>query len=100
MANKTCGDCDYYVDDDEPYCSYMGHSKFWGLYTGKNMEACSEFIERDEEHENRTCGDCLYLQTADGEPYFCVVKDLYHFYEKTDAACGDFEERSDKDEQR
>ena len=38
------------------------------------------------------CGDCAYLITSDGEPYYCAMRDLYYFCEADDVACEDFVE--------
>ena len=41
------------------------------------------------------CGNCQWLVTADGEPYYCAIKDLYTFRDKQDEACEDFLEADD-----
>lgn len=37
--------------------------------------------------EGRTCGNCIFLKTDDGEPFYCIREDLYTIREKKDAAC-------------
>lgn len=37
-----------------------------------------------------TCGDCLYLVTDDGAPFYCVMRDLYTFRETTDSVCDEY----------
>ena len=37
-----------------------------------------------------TCGDCLFLNKDDGEPYYCLMDWLYHF-QKEDEICDRFE---------
>ncbi len=36
------------------------------------------------------CGDCVFLITEDGEPYYCAIRDLYTLREASDKACGEF----------
>jgi hypothetical protein len=36
------------------------------------------------------CGDCAFLITEDGEPYYCAIRDLYTLREASDKACGEF----------
>jgi hypothetical protein len=36
------------------------------------------------------CGDCAFLITEDGEPYYCAIRDLYTLREVSDKACGEF----------
>jgi len=36
------------------------------------------------------CGNCNWLVTADGEPYYCALRDLYTFRDKQDEACEEF----------
>ncbi len=36
------------------------------------------------------CGDCVFLITEDGEPYYCATRDLYTLREASDKACGEF----------
>lgn len=38
-----------------------------------------------------TCGDCLFLNKDDGEPFYCLMKELYHFCTERDEVCSDFE---------
>ena len=41
------------------------------------------------------CGNCQWLVTADGEPYYCAIKDLYTIKDKQDEGCEDFLEADD-----
>ena len=36
------------------------------------------------------CGDCVFLITEDGEPYYCATRDLYTLRNISDKACGEF----------
>jgi hypothetical protein len=36
------------------------------------------------------CGDCAFLITEDGEPYYCAIRDLYTLRNVSDKACGEF----------
>jgi hypothetical protein len=36
------------------------------------------------------CGDCAFLITEDGEPYYCAIRDLYTLREASNEACGEF----------
>lgn len=36
------------------------------------------------------CGDCAFLITEDGEPYYCATRDLYTLCDASDKACGEF----------
>ncbi len=36
------------------------------------------------------CGDCTFLITEDGEPYYCAIRDLYTLRNVSDKACGEF----------
>lgn len=38
----------------------------------------------------RVCGNCAYLVTEEGEPYYCAIKDLYAFRKPSDNACWEF----------
>lgn len=38
-----------------------------------------------------TCGDCLFLNKNEGEPYYCLMKELYHFQKEGDGICDRFE---------
>lgn len=38
----------------------------------------------------RVCGNCAYLVTKEGEPYYCAIKDLYTFRKPGDKACREF----------
>jgi hypothetical protein len=43
-------------------------------------------------HETKyACGDCLFLDKDDGEPYYCLMKELYHFRKEGDEICDRFE---------
>ena len=46
------------------------------------------------------CGDCAYLITSDGEPYYCAMRDLYYFCEADDVACEDFVRSDSNDSSR
>ena len=35
----------------------------------------------------KTCGNCIFLATDEGEPFYCVIRDLYTFREAGDSAC-------------
>ena len=37
------------------------------------------------------CGNCVYLVTEEGEPYYCAIRDLYTFRDMDDEACEDWE---------
>lgn len=41
-----------------------------------------------------TCGDCCFLDKDDGVPYYCLMKELYHFQKEGDEICDRFELRS------
>ena len=41
------------------------------------------------------CGNCNWLVTADGKPYYCALRDLYTFRDKQDEACEEFLEADD-----
>ena len=43
------------------------------------------------EETKYTCGDCLFLNKDDGEPYYCLMKELYHFQKEGDEICDRFE---------
>ena len=36
------------------------------------------------------CGNCAFLITEDGEPYYCAIRDLYTLREANEKACGEF----------
>jgi hypothetical protein len=36
------------------------------------------------------CGDCVFLITEDGEPYYCAIRDLYTLRNASDKACCEF----------
>lgn len=36
------------------------------------------------------CGDCKWLVTSEGKPYYCAIKDLYTLKEADDDACEEF----------
>ena len=38
------------------------------------------------------CGNCQWLVTADGEPYYCALRDLYTFRDVQDNACSEYVE--------
>ena len=38
----------------------------------------------------KTCGNCIFLATDEGEPFYCVRRDLYTFRKAEDAACDDW----------
>lgn len=38
------------------------------------------------------CGDCHWLITGQGRPYYCAIKDLYTFKDKLDEACDEYME--------
>ena len=40
----------------------------------------------------KTCGNCLFLVTDDGKPYYCAIKDLYTCREETDSACEEWKD--------
>lgn len=40
----------------------------------------------------KTCGRCLWLCKEDGEPFYCLRKDLYTFREEDDLGCEDWQE--------
>ena len=40
----------------------------------------------------KTCGNCLWFCREDGEPYYCLKKDLYTFQEETDSACKEWKD--------
>lgn len=40
----------------------------------------------------KRCGDCLWCIKDEGEPYYCVMRDLYYFVTLNDKACQDFQE--------
>lgn len=41
------------------------------------------------------CGNCQWLVTSEGEPYYCAIKDLYTIKDKQDEGCEDFLEADD-----
>lgn len=41
---------------------------------------------------NKRCGDCRWCMKDEGEPYYCVMRDLYYFVTPNDKACQDFVE--------
>lgn len=41
------------------------------------------------------CGDCKWLVTKEGKPYYCAIKDLYTIKGYTDDACEEFLEADD-----
>jgi hypothetical protein len=41
------------------------------------------------------CGSCQWLVTADGEPYYCALRDLYTLRDKQDEACEEYLEADD-----
>ena len=41
------------------------------------------------------CGNCQWLVTADGEPYYCALRDLYTIRDKQDEACEEYLEADD-----
>lgn len=45
----------------------------------------------------KTCGECLWLHTTDGTPYYCLIQDLYTFRTKSSVACSEWEEINSKD---
>lgn len=44
----------------------------------------------------KTCGNCLWLCKEDGEPFYCLLRDLYTFREVTDEACREWSERDNE----
>lgn len=40
----------------------------------------------------KTCGNCLWFCREDGEPYYCLKKDLYTFQNETDSACEEWKD--------
>ena len=40
----------------------------------------------------KTCGRCLWLCKEDGEPFYCLRKDLYTFRDEDDIGCADWQE--------
>jgi hypothetical protein len=44
------------------------------------------------------CGDCKWLVTKEGKPYYCAIKDLYTIKGYTDEACEEYLAGSKKDE--
>lgn len=38
----------------------------------------------------QTCGDCIYCVKSEGKPYYCAIKDLYHFVDANKMACEEF----------
>ena len=43
------------------------------------------------------CGQCHWLVTEEGKPYYCAIKDLYTFRDVLDEACEEYLE-GDKNE--
>ena len=41
------------------------------------------------------CGNCQWLVTADGKPYYCALRDLYTIKDEQDEGCDDFLEAND-----
>ncbi len=46
-----------------------------------------------------TCGDCLFLNKNEGEPYYCLMKELYHFQKEGDGICDRFELRREQSQE-
>ncbi len=44
---------------------------------------------------DKRCGDCLWCEKDDGEPYYCLMKDLYTLVSPNDKACEEFEAKGD-----
>ena len=41
------------------------------------------------------CGECHWLVTKEGKPYFCALRDLYTFRDVQDNACEEYMEKAD-----
>jgi hypothetical protein len=41
------------------------------------------------------CGDCHWLVTKDGRPYYCAIKDLYTIRMLSSNACEEYLEAND-----
>lgn len=42
------------------------------------------------------CGECQWLETAEGKPYYCAAKDLYTIRMLSIEACDEFKKRVKK----
>ena len=47
-------------------------------------------------NNKKTCGECLWLHTTDGTPYYCLIQDLYTFRTKSSVACSEWEKINSK----
>jgi hypothetical protein len=36
------------------------------------------------------CGECHWLVTNEGKPYYCALRDLYTFRDEQDNACDEY----------
>lgn len=41
------------------------------------------------------CGNCHWLVTERGKPYFCALRDLYTFRDVQDEACSEYAEKNE-----
>jgi hypothetical protein len=41
------------------------------------------------------CGNCQWLITGQGRPYYCAIKDLYTIRDNLDEACEEYLEADD-----
>lgn len=39
------------------------------------------------------CGNCQWLVTEEGKPYYCALRDLYTFRDVQDNACDEYVEK-------
>ncbi len=44
---------------------------------------------------DKRCGDCRWCMKDEGEPYYCLKKDLYTFVTPNDKACEEFDEKGE-----
>lgn len=67
-----------------PPCRYCGGRR--SVLSANVCDSDSVGVE-DEKMTDNKCGDCAFLITEDGEPYYCAIRDLYTCRKVDDAAC-------------
>jgi hypothetical protein len=46
------------------------------------------------------CGNCHWLVTNEGKPYYCALRDLYTFRDVQDDACSEYVEKDEVDNEK